>query len=168
MKKILSVIIICLVGCGCFMGCSSKKDIHEVNVSKVSTNQNNLNEVQVINEYFKCWNDKDLGKMELLETEEYKNKKKNLSFNNLKSVGIISCKEWDVKEQIKKAIYDKNQINKFDKENVRCFTIQFYTNSNDNKEDKNQKILQGIVILVRKDKKSNWLIRDVMFNGDLY
>ena len=111
--------IICLVGCGCFMGCSSKKDIHEVNGSKVSTNENNLNEVQVINEYFKCWNDKDLSKMELLETEEYKNKKKNLNFNNLKSVGLISCKEWDVKEQIKKAIYNKNQINKFDKENVR-------------------------------------------------
>ncbi|EDS76637.1 putative lipoprotein [Clostridium botulinum C str. Eklund] len=168
MKKVLSIIIICLIGLGCFIGCNSKKDIHEEDVSKVSTNQSNSKEVQVINDYFKYWNNKELDKMKSLQTEEYKKKEKDLNLDNLKSVELISCKEWDVKEETKKEIYGKAQINKFDKENIKCFTVQFHINSNDNKKDKNLKTFQGIIVLVREDKKSNWLIRDITYNGNLY
>lgn len=165
MKKILSIIMICLVGCGCFVGCSSKENTNASKVTKISENKNNPKDI--VEEYFKCWNDKNSDKMRLLETGALKKQHKDFQLNNMQFIKLTSCKEWEIHEAMKKAIYEKVGAKEFAKENVKVFTLEFNIKlKKARKEERNPKILQGIITLVRKDKNSTWLIEDITANDD--
>ncbi|KEI11050.1 hypothetical protein Z957_10255 [Clostridium sp. K25] len=155
MKKLLSIITICLIGCCYFAGCSSKDN------SEVAKSQNDPK--ATVEEYFKCWNQKDRNKMKLLEIEALKNLDADFEFDNLKSIKLVSCEDCTsknfIEEEIKRAVNDKIVSKESARENVKCFNVRFDIKlKNENQGARDSGISEEIITLVRKDKNSKWLI----------
>lgn len=121
---------------------------------------------QVIERFFKYYNQKNLEGMNSLTTEKYHSLELNWGFDNLeyiKAINIIEDTNVDEKEiylrQMKKGQIIDMEKEKSELENVAIFKVGFEVKykkegvgPEDSGKDRNE------YILIRKDKNSPWLI----------
>lgn len=154
MKKIIVLLLFLAI---VFSGCSKVK-------TQISDSKNQqLQPKQVIDSYFKYYNEKN--REGVLSTETEVNKAPNVvfGFENLKYIKLISMWE-DTNPKQKEAYmkYGRGSVNGVKEENVIIYKVKYdvkYKKDGIGPQD------SGIYIkwftIIRKDKNSPWLIDDI-------
>lgn len=151
-KLILIVLFLILILTGCSL--ADKK----TNVS----NLDKLTPKEVVESYFKYYNEKSRSGMFSTLTKWHNTPNMNFEFDNLKSIKLMDIAE-DLDSKPKEA-YMKNGrggINGVKKENMKIYKVTFYVKL---KKDGASAMTSGLHIesftVIRKNENSPWLIDD--------
>ncbi|EJP6473716.1 DUF4829 domain-containing protein [Clostridium sporogenes] len=152
-KKIMvSIILICLVVC---MGYFIERSYNAQNQS--------LEPQKVVENYFKYYNEKNKEKILNTLTEVHDGPNVAWGFENLEYIKLNSIKEEkDSKQKEAYMKYGRGTINGVKEENVIIYKVNYKVKyKKDEIEPQNSGSYEIWFTLIRKDKKSPWLIDDM-------